>query len=222
MIKLAMFDLDGTLVDSIHDISISANQAIQKHGRPAVSTEKIKEYIGDGLTTFVKGLSGDLFHDEAFIKTMLADFATHYDTQLVENTKFYPGAEIFMKSFLESHPERRIGVITNKPEGQARVILRHLGYKDDYFVQIFGGDTFEVKKPHPKPLNEMLKLASLKPEEALMIGDSRQDYEAAKSAGTHFMAVSFGYNTKEKLMALGIEQFIDHFSELHGKIENLI
>ena len=155
MIKLAIFDLDGTLVDSIYDIMVSANHVIESYGRPPIPLDNIKEYIGDGLKMFVKGLAGDRHEDEEFMKKVVSEFMIHYDTQLLKNTAFYAGVDEFLKTFVR-HSERRVGVVTNKPENQARAILRHLGYKDDFFVEIFGGDTFDVKKPHPKPLQEMM------------------------------------------------------------------
>lgn len=220
MVKLAIFDLDGTLVDSIYDIMVSANHVIQSYGREPFPLDNIKNFIGDGLKSFVKGLAGDRHGDEEFMKKVVSEFMLHYDTQLLKNTRFYSGVEEFLQTFIK-HPERRVGVVTNKPEGQARVILRHLGYPDEFFVEIFGGDTFDVKKPHPKPLQEMMKIAGVEPGQTVMVGDSRQDVEAAINAGTHFVAVSFGYNSRETLRGHGAKTFIDHFSELHRKIDSL-
>ncbi len=220
MIKLVIFDLDGTLVDSITDIVESANEVIKSYGRDPIPHEDIKTFIGDGLKAFVKGLAGEKHEDEVFIKKVTSEFGAVYRTRLVKNTVFYPGAEEFLKSFAAVH-DQRIGIVTNKPEDEARIILRHLGYKDDFFVEIFGGDTFEVKKPHPKPLLEMMKIADVKPEQTVMVGDSRQDLEAAAGAKTHFLAVSFGYNTEEKLRGHGAETFVNHFSELLKKIDEL-
>lgn len=221
MIKLAIFDLDGTLVDSIHDIAASANHVIRSYGREPIPVEHIQDYIGDGLKAFVKGLTGDRHEDEIFIKKVIKEFTAHYDTQLTKNTFFYPGAETFLREF-KKHPERKIGIVTNKPEQQARVILRTLGFTDDYFVEIYGGDTFEVKKPHPKPLLEMMKKCQIEPKHTVMIGDSQPDVGAAKAAGTHFVAVSFGYNSREKLLGHGAERFFNHFSELHEIIDGLV
>ena len=88
-------------------------------------------------------------------------------------------------------------------------------------VEIYGGDTFEVKKPHPKPLQEMMTLAGVSPGETVMIGDSKADVEAAINAGTHFIGVSFGFNSRERLKSFGAQYIVDHFDELHETIEKV-
>jgi phosphoglycolate phosphatase len=99
--------------------------------------------------------------------------------------------------------------------------MKELGFQESDFVQIYGGDTFEVKKPHPKPLRELIRLAGVQPHETVMIGDSKADIHAAKAAGTHAIAVSFGYNSREMLESHGAEHFIDHFDELKHKLQAL-
>lgn len=220
MIKFAIFDLDGTLVESIEDLMISANHVVQNYGREPFTVNQIKGFIGDGLKAFIQGLTGDKYGDEVFMQKVLKEFMDHYDTQLLKNTKFYPGVEKFFENF-KRHPERKIAVVTNKPVLQARNILHHLGYGNNYFTEIYGGDTFEVKKPHPKPLIEAMKLANMEPHETVMIGDSHQDWGAAKAANTHFIAVSFGYFPLERLLNMGAQHFFDHFDELENKIQNL-
>lgn len=215
-------------MDSIQDISISANHVIQKYGREEIPVDQIKYYIGDGLRTFAKGLAGDKAEDDAYLKLVVDEFSRHYETQLLKTTKFYPGAEKFLKDYLSGDANmlatKKVGVVSNKEERLSRVILEHLlteaGLNHREFVDIFGGDTFEVKKPHPKPLLEMISRAEVKPLETLMIGDSRQDLEAAQNAGTHFLAVSFGYNTVEKLKSFGAENFLHDFSELEHILAN--
>ncbi|MDZ4677415.1 MAG: HAD-IA family hydrolase [Oligoflexia bacterium] len=213
MIKLIIFDLDGTLVDSAQDIMDAANKAIGHYGKEPFTFEAIKKFIGDGRKHFIQGISGDRQADPEFVKEVFDRFSNHYEEMLLQSTVFYPGALNFLNEFLkESH--KKIGVVTNKEERQARLIIKGLGVPEERFVQIYGADTFEVKKPHPKPLLEMMKLAQVKPEETVMIGDSRQDIEAARAAGTHFIGVTFGYNTIDNLKSHGAEKFIDHFDEL--------
>ncbi|MBK9294258.1 MAG: HAD-IA family hydrolase [Oligoflexia bacterium] len=221
MIKLAIFDLDGTLVDSIHDIAVSANHVVKSYGRDPFHVDEIKKFIGDGLKAFVTGLAGSNEASDELLKKVSQEFASHYDAQLLKNTRFYPGVQSFFEKF-KRHPERKIAVVTNKPENHARIILRHLGYGDNYFVEIFGGDRFEVKKPHPKPLIEMMRLANATPEQTVMIGDSHQDLGAALAAKTHFIAASFGYYPLSSLLIQGAQHFFDHFDELEIKINGLI
>ncbi len=233
MIKLAIFDLDGTLVDSIQDLAISANHVIKSYDRDEIPLDHIRDFIGDGVRRFVQGLAGDRHEDEEFVDKVLGEFNAHYEHQLVKNTRFYPGAAEFLTKFLEQttnadsnlHIRRKMGVVTNKGERQARIILDHLvpslglGDAKNLFVEIYGGDTFDVKKPDPKPLLKMMEKAGVTPDETIMIGDSRQDLEAARNAGTHFLAVSFGYNTVDVLKGYGASRFFNHFDELLELIE---
>ncbi|MCC6276793.1 MAG: HAD-IA family hydrolase [Oligoflexia bacterium] len=211
--RLIIFDLDGTLVDSAPDIHAAATNAMIEHGLEPVSLEEIVRSIGDGLKEFVARITGAKGEDLKFVDSLMSSFTRHYENLMCDKTVLYPGVVDFISNYLtQSH--HRVGVVTNKREGPARKILRHFGHEKT-FTEIFGADTFEVKKPHPKPLIEMMKLAGSTPETTLMIGDSRQDLEAAQAAGTHFVAVSFGYNSEEKLRQLGAKKFIHHYSELH-------
>jgi phosphoglycolate phosphatase len=182
---------------------------------PLVDYDTLTKHVGDGLTAFIKSLAGKKAEDPNILKEMFEAFSVHYEDVMLNTTNFYPSALNFMNKF-KSNGKNKIGVVTNKPEKHARIILKHLGIAHDYFVQIFGGDTFEVKKPHPKPLLEMMNLASAQPQDTIMIGDSRQDLEAARSANTHFIAVGFGYNSVERLTGLGAKTFMHHFDELEN------
>jgi len=218
VIKLIIFDFDGTLVDTALDIMDAANKMLSDLEYPPLTFEEVKKHIGEGFTPFIRSLT------KASEKEVFERFQKNYDQNLFAKTKFYDGVEDFFKDY-QRYPETKIGIISNKPENQVRLIFKELGkglgLEESHLVQIFGAETFDVKKPHPKPLQEMMALANAKPEETVMIGDSRADVEAAKAAGTHFIAVSFGYNTFETLKSFGADNFIHHFDELIPLLESL-
>ena len=219
-IKLIIFDFDGTLVDTALDITVAANRLMAHYGMPPLTFQEVRTHIGEGFTPFIHAIAKKHSNNPNLAKEVFELFQKFYDEKLMAQTIFYEGAEKFLKDF-QQHPNTRIGIISNKPEYQVRKILKGLKIDEAHFVQIYGGDTFDVKKPHPKPLEEMMVIAQAKPEETVMIGDSRADIEAAKAARAHFIAVSFGYNTKDLLKTFGATEFIHHFDELVHRLESL-
>jgi phosphoglycolate phosphatase len=219
-IKLIIFDFDGTLVDTALDITVAANRLMAHYGLPALTFEEVRTHIGEGFTPFIRAIAQKHSGNPHLATEVFDLFQKFYDEKLMPQTTFYNGAENFLRDF-QNHPRTKIGVISNKPEYQVRIILKGLKVDEAHLVQIYGGDTFDVKKPHPKPLQEMMALAKVKPHETVMIGDSKADVEAAKAAHTHFIAVSFGYNTEEVLKTFGATNFIHHFDELIQILESL-
>jgi phosphoglycolate phosphatase len=190
------------------------------YGLPSLTFEEVRTHIGEGFTPFIRAVAEKNSKNPNLAKEVFDLFQKFYDQKLMPQTTFYEGAEKFLTDF-QHHPNTKIGIISNKPEYQVRIILKGLKIDEAHLVQIYGGDTFDVKKPHPKPLEEMMALAKARPDETVMIGDSRADVEAAIAARTHFIGVSFGYNTVEMLKTFGASNFIHHFDELVVKLESL-
>ena len=213
MIKLVIFDFDGTLVDTSLDILDAANRLLKHYNKEPITFDEVKAHIGAGFNPFIESLARERGEGKNFAEEVFNLFQEIYDKQLMQKSKFYDGVEKFLKKY-QKHSQSKIGIISNKPEYQVRIILKAFGIQEKHLVEIYGGDRFEVKKPNPKPLFEMMALAGTKPEETVMIGDSKADVEAAKAAGTHFIGVSFGFNTMEALQKFGAENFIHHFDEL--------
>jgi len=220
VIKLVIFDFDGTLVDSAVDIRDAANKLLMKFGHKAISIEEVRNHIGEGFTPFIRSIAGERANDRAYGEEVFQNFQNFYDSQLMKHTAFYEGVEKFLKEY-QKRPNSKIGIVSNKPEYQVRRILKGLGVEETHLVEVFGGDRFDVKKPHPKPLLEMMSLANVTPKETLMIGDSQADVDAALAAGTHFLGVSFGYNSMEALQRFGAVHFINHFDELLNYVTSL-
>jgi 2-phosphoglycolate phosphatase len=220
VIKLAIFDLDGTLVDSAIDIMHAANEVMDEAGLKPLSFETVRSHIGVGFGPFIREVVGERANDKEIAESVFKRFQDFYDKRILDNTTFFEGVHKFFSDFQKTAGSK-MGIVSNKPEYQVRIILKGLGVQEAHLVQIYGGDTFDVKKPHPHPLQEMMRLADVTPSETVMIGDSRADVEAAKAAGTHCIAVSFGYNTLEALKKFGAQNFIHHFDELLPLIQSL-
>src|ERR1035441_7763114 len=130
----------------------ATNVLASKYGCRLQTVESVKNLVGEGLRSLVRGMLADeRSQNTALVEQIADEFLIEYDQHLIATTRFYPGAVDFMNGFAESH-KIKMGIVTNKPEKQSRVILKALGFDGGRFFQIFGGDPFDVKKPDPKPL----------------------------------------------------------------------
>ena len=212
MIKLIMFDLDGTLVDSSVDITNALNYAIEPYGLDRLTVGKTISLVGEGLTSLVEKMLGA--DNSGIMDTVLERFLHYYSLHLTDFTVPYPG----VKETLEKLSAYRKAVISNKRESLSIQLLEDLGLSK-YFDIILGSDSVKERKPSPKPLQYILAVFSLKPEEAVMVGDSNYDIEAGKAAQVRTIAVSYGYRDLEFLK--GADSNIDSIGELLPKISEL-
>jgi len=199
-----MFDLDGTLVDSRVDITNSLNYAVEPYGLEQFSVEETVSMIGEGLVKLVEKAVGE--GRRAIVPDVLDRFIDYYSGHLTDNTAPYPG----VLETLDRVPCRK-AVISNKRESLSRKLLEDLAMSR-YFDLVLGSDSTEEKKPSPMPLLYVLKRFSVRPEKAMIVGDSNYDIEAGKAAGVITVAVSYGYRGIEYLK--GADAIIDSFGEL--------
>jgi phosphoglycolate phosphatase len=191
-IRLLVFDLDGTLVDSSADLCNSINAMLVNEGRHKLPQAVISSYIGDGAQMLVRRSLGDP-DDETIVDRALRYFLAYYREHKLDNTYTYPGVLESLKELAEGNPGKpwSMAVLTNKPIGPARAICEALGM-GSYFFQIYGGDSFHVKKPDPHGLLELMKEADASPEQTVMIGDSDVDVLTARNAGAWIIGCKFG------------------------------
>jgi phosphoglycolate phosphatase len=191
--KLVMFDLDGTLVDSVPDLAAAVDQMLALRGRPPAGIEQVREWVGNGAPLLVRrALAGNIDPtgvDEAQAQAALADFLRAYAGDHSATT-VYPGVGALLGWLREQGI--LTAVVTNKPEQFVAPLLaeKELGT----FDWIIGGDTLPLKKPDPAGLLQVMLEAGVAPENCLFIGDSRNDVLAARAAGVRVVAVSYGYN----------------------------
>ncbi|MFP5234888.1 MAG: HAD-IA family hydrolase [Acidobacteriota bacterium] len=199
-IRLLVFDLDGTLIDSARDLCNSVNAALEHMGRPHLSDEIIAGFVGNGAPMLVRrslavenGVSPDEVHDEE-LATAYSFFLAHYREHKLDFTYAYEGvleslAALRLKA--DGSP-RKLAVLTNKPVRPARAICQGLGM-GEFFFQIYGGDSFAFKKPDPLGMRTLMQEAGAEPHETLMIGDSKVDVETARNAGAWSLGCQFGF-----------------------------
>jgi phosphoglycolate phosphatase len=185
-VRLLIFDLDGTLIDSKLDLANSVNATLEHMGRAPLPHETIYRYVGDGASMLVKrALGGEVSDREA--DKGLAYFLSYYRLHMLDHTVMYPG----VREGLELLKDRSMAVLTNKPVRFSRDILAGLGIAP-LFHTVYGGNSFEKKKPDPVGVVTLLRALPAGPAEAMMVGDSRVDVQTARNAGIWACGVSYG------------------------------
>ncbi len=198
MKKAILFDLDGTLIDSAPDLAASLNHTLNSLGLPIYDLDTIRDWIGGGATKLLmRGIAGqkDIEHvDDKLLDQAKKIFFDHYRSHLCKQTKLFEGSKELLE-YLK--PKYALALITNKPYPFVLPILRQLDI--DLFDLVLGGESLPQKKPHPLPLLHACKHFGIDPHEALMVGDSSNDFFAAKEAGIEMVLVSYGYEKDETL-----------------------
>lgn len=202
-LSLVMYDLDGTLVESVPDLAIALDKTLLDMGMPAAGESKTRLWIGNGIPSLVKrALANDMHGDQpgqvdsSLFETAHERFKFHYSEELGHHSYLYPG----VSDFLEAMHDRGIKqvVITNKSEQFTHRLLQLMGI-GHYFELTIGGDSLIERKPHPMPLLHAMQSFATVPGQSLMIGDSVNDIRAARAAGVRVVGLPYGYNHGEPI-----------------------
>jgi phosphoglycolate phosphatase len=193
-IKLLIFDLDGTLIDSRLDLVHSVNAALRHIGRPELADDVIASYVGDGAPILIQRALGGEAVDEALIRKGLEFFLSYYRAHKLDHTTVYPGiAEALAAIRTGSNgTPRQMAVLSNKPVIPSRAIVEALGL-GSFFRHVYGGNSFGTKKPDPEGARKLLEEATSRPEETAIIGDSHVDIETGRNAGLWTVGVTYGF-----------------------------
>ena len=191
-IRLLVFDLDGTLIDSQKDLANSINAMLSELHRQPLPEEIIAAYVGDGVGMLVRRALGDPA-DERLVEHGLDFFLAYYREHKLDYTYVYPGVFESLEALQTTSGgvKRRMAVLTNKPINPSRAICDALELSP-WFFQIYGGNSFATKKPDPEGLNRLIGEAGVTPQETLMIGDSDNDILTARRAGAWSLGCKFG------------------------------
>lgn len=221
-LKLLVFDLDGTLIDSAQDLCNSVNAALQEFSLGPLPDPAIAGFVGNGAPMLMRralsmatGASLDAI-DEQLFKNAYEFFLKYYREHKLDFTYAYEGVLEALKALRELHlchecPSRTMAVLTNKPVRPARGICEGLGLAD-YFLHIYGGDSFPVKKPDPLGMRSLMEETGATPEETVMIGDSKVDVETARNAGAWSLGCAFGFGP-QNLMETPPDVLVDSAAE---------
>ncbi len=211
--RLLVFDLDGTLIDSRDDLAQSVNAMLRHFDRPPLPIEVISTYIGDGAGMLVRRALGDP-DEELFVHEALDFFLDYYRVHKLDHTYVYDGVLEALQGMQNEWPHGdapAMAVLTNKPVHASRDICAALSLAP-YFFQIYGGNSFHTKKPDPLGLQTLMREANVSAHHTLMIGDSDVDVLTARNAGAWALGCTFGL-APHSLEAAPPDILVDHASE---------
>lgn len=188
-----LFDLDGTLIDSLPDLATSVNAMRRQLAMAELPIAQIRSYIGDGVGKLIhRALTEEreTSADKALFERAYRLFADYYSNHLSVGTTLYPGVAETLVALYEQGV--KMAVVTNKNEAPARKVIEHFGLTD-YFGVILGGDSLPTRKPDPEPLFHAMSVLGGTPETTLMVGDSANDTRSGKAAGCATVLLDYGY-----------------------------
>jgi phosphoglycolate phosphatase len=193
-IKLVIFDLDGTLIDSRLDLVHSVNAALRHIGRAALPDDVIASYVGDGAPILIQRALGGETVDEALVRKGLEFFLSYYREHKLDHTTVYPGIAEALTAIQNSANgvPRKLAVLSNKPVKPSQAIVEALGL-GKFFSQIYGGNSFATKKPDPEGAHKLLEESGVRAEHAVIVGDSHTDVETGRNAGMWTIGVTYGF-----------------------------
>ncbi len=220
-IKLIMFDLDGTLVDSAPEIAAAANLMLADLARPVLPVAQIKSYIGEGVVALIKRCltsqadfsALDIEPDEKLMTQAESFFVKHYADCAAESKPF---SGVIQGLQMLHNLGFKLACVTNKPEKFTLPLLQKSGLID-FFEMVVAGDTLPKKKPDPMQLRYVCEKLSVPISEALLVGDSNTDIEAASAAGCFIITVPYGYNQGGLIKKSSVNAMIEDLTQLASR-----
>lgn len=219
MLKLLIFDLDGTLADTSLDLTTAINYAVEPFGTGPYSIEETKMMVGSGITKLLhslvpeKAVSKDDPKTDPF-EQVSRRFLSYYSAHLLDNTTAYPNVK---ETLLKLSSYKKV-VLTNKREGFSKEILKGIGLLDLFDI-ILGSDSVAEKKPSPVPILNIMEHLGVSRDETIIIGDSNFDISAGKAAGIQTIAVTYGFRPVEMLK--DADYIVDDFGDILNILQNI-
>ena len=194
-IKLVIFDLDGTLIDSRLDLVHSVNAALRHIGRPELPDDVIASYVGDGAPILIQRALGGEAVEEETVRQGLQFFLSYYREHKLDHTTVYDGVWNALSAIRASSNgvPRKMAVLSNKPVNPSRAIVEALGL-GGFFSQIYGGNSFSTKKPDPEGARKLMDEFGIGAEQSVIVGDSHVDVETGLNAGMWTVGVNYGFS----------------------------
>lgn len=211
MKKLVIFDLDGTLLDTIADLAAAANHALQKAGFPVYDTETIRTFVGNGISKLLERALPEGARTAEKVERLRTDFVPYYDAHNAEQSKPYPGVAALLLRLQERG--MMLAVASNKYQAATEKLVAHY-FPAIRFVKVMGQREGVPVKPDPTIVFDIMEAAGVGKEDVLYVGDSGVDMQTAHNAGVDAVAVSWGFRPRTELEAFRPLAIIDRAEEL--------
>ena len=208
-VKLILFDLDGTLVDTKQDITNALNCALKQYGIQELTVQDTVKMVGEGITRLIEKVLGD--EKPGMRDEIIRRFVEYYSEHLADYSREYP----YVRETLEQLSLYKKAVISNKRESLSEELLNKLDLLK-YFDLIVGSDTTSERKPSPVPVQYVLGKLDIQQDESILVGDSNYDIESGKRAGIRTVAVTYGYRERKYLQ--DADYMIESLKDLPGLI----
>ena len=205
MIKAILFDLDGTLADTLEALANNVNAVLTEAGLPAHPLEAYRRFVGNGAKLLVERAAGERYSD-----ALLEHFVDRYDRTCLDDTPPYDGV-VETLDWLKAQGVR-LAVVTNKPHKQAVRLTKHLF--GDRFDGIFGAQPSYARKPDPEVVGLAMQTLGVTAEECVFVGDSDVDVQTAHAAGMPCIGCAYGFRGERELRAAGADEIVYSFAEL--------
>ena len=218
--KLVLIDLDGTLVDSVPDLTYCVDSMMQALNMPLRGEAAVRTWVGNGVQRLTeRALTNDIDgHPETeLLDKALPIFLELYAENTSKRSRLYDGV-LEGLDYLQSCPDLVIGCVTNKAAQFTIPLLTNLGIYDRFAI-VISGDSLPEKKPHPLPLLHAAETFGIDPSDALMIGDSKSDVKAARAAGFKIACLTYGYNHGEDIRNYQPDIVLDSLVEIKNYIQ---
>ena len=207
--KLAIFDLDGTILDTLEDLAASTNYALQNNVLPARSIQEIKRFVGNGMEKLIERAVPN-GTDEKTTQKVFADFKEHYAKHCKDNTGPYKGIKELLQKLKDSNV--KTAVVSNKGDFAVQELCA--SFFPDLFDFAVGERANVRRKPAPDSVNEVLLKLKTEKEHAVYIGDSEVDIETGANAHVEVISVAWGFRSKETLAGAGAKRIVNNIGEL--------
>ena len=212
--ELVVFDLDGTLIDSKLDLARAVNATREAAGLGPLVDEIVFSYVGNGAPVLIRKALGEGYSEEEYQRA-LEYFLSYYRDHMLDHTVLYPGVREALDRMRAAR--LRLAILTNKPVRFSRELVQGLGV-GGHFAGVYGGNSFETKKPHPEGLERIMRELGGRPETTLVVGDSAVDVRTARNAGAWACGVTYGFQP-ETLAEEPPDVMVNGLEELAGILE---
>ncbi|MBV5341013.1 MAG: HAD-IA family hydrolase [Deltaproteobacteria bacterium] len=198
IIRAVLFDLDGTLVDSLEDLTDAVNHIRSAYSQPPLTAEAVRLKVGKGSRNLIQQVLPDVTDSD--IDHVLGMFLEFNREHIADKSRLYPGIQELLQEFAAR--DIKMAIISNKNEDLSSLILQTLGI-NDMFESVCGGDTYPERKPSPLPLLRVAERLGIAPHECVMVGDSINDIQAGQQANIASIACTWGYGSRAELTGAG-------------------